>query len=105
MVPPISLSGPTSAHSATGIGSLAATGPAQAAGQPNFEDLLWKSIGEVNRLDSSSQAAIAESLGGGEITQAEVLAGMRKADLAMRMLMQVRNKLLDAYREVQQMRM
>jgi flagellar hook-basal body complex protein FliE len=56
-------------------------------------------------LEGESQAAIAEGLTGGDLTNAEVMASARKADLALRMMIQVRNKLVDAYREVQQMRM
>ena len=35
---------------------------------------------------------------------AEVFTAVRKADVAFSMLMEMRNKLVDAYREVQQMR-
>ena len=38
----------------------------------------------------------------GDINEAEVLTAVQKADLAFRMLLQVRNKLIEAYREVQQ---
>ena len=41
-------------------------------------------------------------LTGGDVNEAEVLTAVQKADLAFRMLMQIRNKLMDAYREVQQ---
>lgn len=91
-----------------GIDSLTTT-PATAglsgATSPRFDDILWRSLYEVSQLDSASQSAIAESISGGEITQAEALTAMRKADLALRMTIQIRNKLVDAYREIQQMRM
>lgn len=41
-------------------------------------------------------------LTGGEVNEAEALTAVQKADLAFRMLLQVRNKLVDAYREIQQ---
>ena len=41
-------------------------------------------------------------LTGGDVNEAEVLTSVQKADLAFRMLLQVRNKLIEAYREVQQ---
>jgi len=41
-------------------------------------------------------------LTGGDVNEAEVLTAVQKADLAFRMLLQVRNKLVEAYREVQQ---
>jgi len=91
-----------------GIDSLTTT-PATAglsgATSPRFDDILWRSLNEVSQMDAASQSAIAESISGGEITQAEALTAMRKADLALRMTIQIRNKLVDAYREIQQMRM
>jgi flagellar hook-basal body complex protein FliE len=91
-----------------GIDSLT-TAPAttglSGATSPRFDEILWRSINEVSQMDSASQSAIAESISGGEITQAEALTAMRKADLALRMTIQIRNKLVDAYREIQQMRM
>jgi flagellar hook-basal body complex protein FliE len=79
--------------------------PGAAAGPRGFQDVLLDALSETNRLEGESQAAIAEGLTGGDLTNAEVMASARKADLALRMMIQVRNKLVDAYREVQQMRM
>lgn len=39
---------------------------------------------------------------GEDVNESEVLTSVQKADLAFRMLLQVRNKLMEAYREVQQ---
>ena len=41
---------------------------------------------------------------GGDVTPAEVLTAVQKADLAFRMMMQIRNKLVAAYQEVQNIR-
>ena len=38
----------------------------------------------------------------GNVNQAEVLTAVQKADLAFRMMLQVRNKLIEAYHELQQ---
>lgn len=85
---------------------MLATRPPQSASTPReFQEVLLDALGETNRLESESQAAIAQGLTGGDLTNAEVMASARKADLALRMMLQVRNKLVDAYREVQQMRM
>ncbi|MAG93002.1 MAG: flagellar hook-basal body complex protein FliE, partial [Planctomycetaceae bacterium] len=42
---------------------------------------------------------------GGDVTKVEVLSSIKKADLALRTMIQVRNKMLDAYREVINLRM
>lgn len=70
-----------------------------------FQNLLIDSIGQVNQLEQASQAAIQESLAGGEITQVEVFSAVKKADLALRMMVQVRNKLMQSYNEIKQMQM
>ena len=38
------------------------------------------------------------------MTQAEVMAAVKKADLSVRLLMQVRNKAIAAYNEIQAMK-
>ena len=65
-----------------------------------FESLL----SETMQLEQSAQANIETALTGGDITQAEVLSAVKKADLSLRLLMQIRNKTLAAYNEIQQMR-
>lgn len=92
-----------------GIGAEPAAGimgrqPA-AAGGLSFQDMLLQSMQQVNELDQQSQAAVAGALTDGDLTQAEVLTSVRKADLAFRTMMQIRNKVLEAYNELMQMRM
>ncbi len=70
-----------------------------------FQDLLLESLGQVNRLEQSGQAAIENSLAGGDVTQVEVFSAFKKADLALRMLLQIRNRVLEAYKEIKQMQL
>ena len=56
----------------------------------------------VNELQRSADARVHDLLTGGDVNEAEVLTSVQKADLAFRMLLQVRNKLIEAYREIQQ---
>ena len=79
-------------------------GPGSTGGA-NFQELLFKSMEQVNQLDQQSQSAIAQGLTENDLTQAEVLISVKKADLAFRTMLQVRNKILDAYNELKQMRM
>lgn len=82
---------------------------AQAEGkQVDFQDVLLRSLDQVNRLDAESQNAIAQGLaagGEGDMTQAEIFMAVKKADLAFRTMLQIRNKVLEAYNEIKQMRM
>jgi flagellar hook-basal body complex protein FliE len=81
-------------------------GNSATAGQtPMFSDLLMQQLGQVNALDQSAQSAVERSLSGGNVSQVEVLTEMKKADLALRMMIQVHNKIFDAYNEIKQMQM
>ena len=101
-LPPLGNLHTAGAGSAPAFGS-AATG--RAAGSVNFQDVLLKSIEHVNELDRQSQSMIAGAITGEEYTQAEIFTAVKKADLALRTMLQIRNKLLDAYNELKDLRM
>jgi flagellar hook-basal body complex protein FliE len=84
-------------------GPQGSTSPIAAPG--TFEKMFLQAITQTGQLDGQAQFAVQEALTGGDVTQVEVLSAVKKADLAMRLLLQVRNKVLDAYNEIQQMRM
>src|SRR5689334_8454822 len=73
---------------------------APGAGRVDFQDFLFKSLEQVNELDRQSQSLIAGALTGEDLTQAEVFTSVKKADLAFRTMLQIRNKLVDAYNEL-----
>ncbi len=81
----------------------AATG--RTGGSVNFQDVLLKSIEQVNEVDRQSQSMIAGAITGEDYTQAEIFTAVKKADLALRTMLQIRNKLLDAYNELKDLRM
>jgi len=73
-------------------------------GDGSFKDILAKKIGEVNELQLDAERAIEALATGKTKNFTEVMAAVEKADLAFRNLMAVRNKIIDAYREIQQLR-
>lgn len=81
------------------------SGSAPAGDAPLFGDLLSKALGQVNGLDKSAQAAVERSFADDDVTQIEAMTAMKKADLALRLMIQVRNKIMDAYTEIKQMQM
>jgi flagellar hook-basal body complex protein FliE len=70
----------------------------------SFKDVMLKSIDEVNTLQQDANRAVEQLATGGDTTPAEVLTAVQKADMAFRMMLQVRNKLVQAYQEVQNIR-
>ena len=71
-------------------------------GIDKFAELLTDQVRDVNSMQTDANSMVHSMLTGGEVNEAEVLTAVQKADLAFRMLLQVRNKLIEAYREVQQ---
>ena len=76
--------------------------PLPKTGADQFAQMLVGEVRGVNAMQHDADTNVHELLTGGDISEAEVLTSIQKADLAFRMLLQVRNKLMDAYREIQQ---
>jgi flagellar hook-basal body complex protein FliE len=75
-----------------------------APGGPSFKDFLLQSIQEVNSMQQQADRAVEKLATGDDVSPAEVLTAVQKADIAFRMMIQVRNKMLDAFNEVQNLR-
>jgi len=73
-------------------------------GTSSFKDILLGSIDQVNSMQQEADAAVENLFTGGEANPSEVLSAVQKADLAFRMMMQVRNKLVAALQEVKEIR-
>lgn len=81
-------------------------GNTQAAnsGPGSFAAMVSDGIGQVNSMQSDAQSQVHELLTGGDVSQVEVMTAVQKADMAFRMLVQVRNKLMAAYEEINAIR-
>lgn len=64
--------------------------------------MIGREVQNVNAMQNQAAGGVNAILTGQDVNEAEVLTAVQKADLAFRMLLQVRNKLMEAYREVQQ---
>lgn len=72
--------------------------------QSTFKDMLVDSVRQVNAMQQDANQAVENLMSGGDVNPAEVLTAVQKADLAFRLTMQIRNKLVSAYQEVQNIR-
>lgn len=72
------------------------------SGIDEFAKVLTNEVQDVNSMQIDANDMVHSLLTGGDVNEAEVLTAVQKADLAFRMLLQVRNKLVEAYREIQQ---
>ena len=62
--------------------------------------MLIDSIQDVNQMQQQADQAVETLMTGGDANPAEVLTAVQKADLAFRLMMQMRNKMMDVYQEV-----
>ncbi len=76
---------------------------AQQADQGSFGDILAKSIDQVNGLQNASEAAADAFVRGENNNLAGVMITQQKARIATTAMIEVRNKLLESYREVMNM--
>ena len=84
--------------------SLSAARVAQPSDGAAFKDFLLGSLQEVNASQQQANALVERLYTGGDVNPAEVMVSVQKADMAFRLLLQIRNKLLAAYEEVKNIR-
>ena len=81
--------------------SRASPGAAPAGGA-SFADALGQALSNVEQTQATGDANAQEvALGGGNLHEAAL--AMEKADIAMRLAVKVRNKLVEAYQDVMRM--
>jgi len=72
----------------------------------DFAAMLKQSIDAVNQSQNSAGALAREfEIGKSDVSLAEVMIASQKANVSFQAMLQVRNKLVDAYKEVMNMPM
>jgi flagellar hook-basal body complex protein FliE len=67
---------------------------------PSFGDLLKKGLTDASQMQDDSKDLIARFLRGEPVELHQVMAASEEAGLAVDFLVQVRNKVTDAYRSI-----
>lgn len=75
-----------------------------ASGGPDFKELLQQQIAQVNELQRDAKEAIEDVAAGRRNDVESVMLATLKADAAFKLLLGVRNKVMEAYDEVKQIR-
>jgi flagellar hook-basal body complex protein FliE len=93
-----------------GIAPTGATGAATKVGntspvQKDFSAYLKDAVGEVNDLQQKASQAIQTLVGEGKGDLQDTLVALEKADVSFRLMMQIRNKIVEAYQEIVRMQM
>jgi len=85
-------------------GSVSPTGNSIGTnGESSFGQMLNQKIDEVNSLQKDADQLTESFLEGGPVEIHQMLIAMEKADLALRETMEIRNKLIEAYKEIEKM--
>jgi len=71
---------------------------------PDFAQVLRSQLGEVNKVQQDATKALEDLMTGNRDDVEGVILATEKADTAFRMLQSMRNKVMDAYEEVKQIR-
>ena len=70
----------------------------------SFKDVLQSSMDEIKDMNEKADKALEQLVTGEVQDMHQVMLAIEKADLTFKTMMQIRNKLLDAYQEVMRMR-
>jgi flagellar hook-basal body complex protein FliE len=79
----------------TGLGQKAT-----ATGQPDFMSTLNNTMDQVGQLQSEADGRVAQLLNGNGQDVHSAMIAVEKANLAFSMMVQVRNKIVQAYQQV-----
>lgn len=66
----------------------------------SFAQILQNSIQEVNQLQKEADKSVKGLLSGENKGIHETMIALEKADISFQLMMQIRNKILDAYQEM-----
>jgi flagellar hook-basal body complex protein FliE len=100
MTIPIRPDGPIVSQLERGIGQSLETGSTNG---PSFADTLTKAVNDVQGLQEDSANIIGAFVRGEPVELHQVMAASEEASLSLEFLVEMRNKLTDAYRSVMNM--
>lgn len=100
---PSRLDGPWGAGASAGVGQSPASGAASGPADTKFGEVLQKALQDVNTLQLEADEA-AQRLAAGQADDLHTVAIIaEKANLALQLTLQVRNRILEAYQEIMRM--
>jgi flagellar hook-basal body complex protein FliE len=83
-----------------GVAGALPTPSSGATGGPSFGDTLKDALEEISAVQGNSREMVAAYLRGEPVELHQVMAAAEESGIALEMLVEVRNKLTEAYRTV-----
>ena len=87
--------------SIAGLPKLPSLQPANEQG--GFGAVLSTALEKVNELETGADQQVGNLLKGGNTDMSTVMIAVEKADVAFQMMMQVRNKIVNAYQDIEKL--
>jgi flagellar hook-basal body complex protein FliE len=95
----VSLNGVSSGY----VPNLSPADGAGEAGGGDFASVLKNAVKGVEQLHSDAASQVGNMLQGGGADVNNVMIAVEKADVSFQLMMQVRNKIVSAYQEIEKM--
>lgn len=95
----VSLNGMSSGY----VPELSSTGGAGESGSGAFASVLKNAVKGVEQLHSDAASQVGNMLQGGGADVNNVMIAVEKADVSFQLMMQVRNKIVSAYQDIEKM--
>ncbi len=99
MIPAIPVSGIASAVTSV-FGPVSSTA---ASSDTGFGSLLKGALNQVSSVQNDASQQVNTVLGGGNADMGKVMISVEKADVAFQLMMQVRNKIVSAYQDIEKL--
>ncbi len=75
------------------------------AGVGDFGQAIEKAVGALQQLQTGADATATQLAVGGDVDIHDAMIAMEEASLGFQLVVQVRNKAIDAYQEIMRMQM
>lgn len=82
-----------------------AYGQRETVNRTGFAEMLGRMVGDTNTLQTRSAGVTNSAVSGQPVETHNVMIAAEEARLAFDLMLEVRNKIIEAYRELMQMRM
>ena len=73
------------------------------AGGVNFGDMLKSAVHSVDQVNNDAASQVSNLLQGGNSDVNSVMIAVEKADVSFQLMMEVRNKIVSAYQDIEKM--
>jgi flagellar hook-basal body complex protein FliE len=93
------ITGPGVLGAISSLPKLSPLEPTKADG--SFSGVLTNALQQVNQLSSGAEQQIGSLLNGGNTDMSSVMIAVEKADVAFQLMMQLRNKIVSAYQDIE----